>query len=158
MLAFFIILINDSTLRKYFLQSREVRRALQQADLLYLAIARCSDLTAKLEVYSAQKAISIFVYSCWVYRCPWRIMYFKFAMMLKSPWHFHIQLSVISHTSQTGLRSSCYMWLKCHSLPGNASACATENSSRAGRGLSRFSLSETSASREALGIPKENWG
>ena len=68
--------------------------------------------------------------------------------MLKSPWHFHIQLSVISHTSQTGLRSSCYIWLKCHSLPGNASACATENSSGAGRGLSRFSLSETSASRE----------
>ena len=27
-------------------------------------------------------------------------MYFKFAMMLKSPWHFHVQLSVISHTSQ----------------------------------------------------------
>ena len=77
-------------------------------------------------------------------------MYFKFAMMLKSPWHFHVQLSVISHTSQTGLRSSCCMWLKCHSLPGNASACATENSSGAGRGLSRFLLSETSASRESL--------
>ena len=79
-------------------------------------------------------------------------MYFNFAMMLKSPWHFHTQLSVISHASQTGLRSLCYMWLKCHSLPGNASACATENSSGAGRGLSRFSLSETSASRESLRV------
>ena len=77
-------------------------------------------------------------------------MYVKFAMMLWSPWYFHIQLSVISHISQTGLRSSCYMWLECHSLPGNASACATENSPGAGIGLSPFSPSETSASGEAL--------
>ena len=50
--------------------------------------------------------------------------------------------------AQTGLRSLCYMWLKCHSLLGNPSACATEDSSGAGRGLFPFSPSETSASRE----------
>ena len=50
--------------------------------------------------------------------------------------------------AQSGLRSSCYMWLKCHSLLGNLSACAKEYSSRAGRGLYPFSPSETSASME----------
>ena len=48
--------------------------------------------------------------------------------------------------AQTGLRSSCYMWLKCHSLLENPSACATEDSS----GLSPFSPSVTSASREPV--------
>ena len=53
---------------------------------------------------------------------------------------------------QTGLRSSCYMWLKCHSLLGNPSACATEDFSGAGRGLSPSSPSEKSASRETVAI------
>ena len=39
-------------------------------------------------------------------------------------------------------------WLKCHLLQGNTSACATEDSLGACRGLSSFSPSETSASRE----------
>ena len=52
--------------------------------------------------------------------------------------------------AQTGLRSSCYMWLKCHSLQGNPTACATEDSSGASRRLSPFSPSETSAIREVV--------
>ena len=88
----------------------------------------------------------------------WIIVFFEFAMSLRSLWHFHIQLTVISpialpqllFCTQTGLRSSCYMRLKCHLLSGNTSACATEDSLGAGRTLSPFSLSETSASRETL--------
>ena len=56
--------------------------------------------------------------------------------------------TAVAIRAQSGLQSSCYMWLKCHSLLGNLSACETEDSSRAGRGLYPLSPSETSSSRE----------
>ena len=87
-------------------------------------------------------------------------MFFEFAMSMRSPWHFHIKLTAISHISlprllfcaQTGLRSSCYMRLKCHSLAGNTSACAIEDSSGAGRRLlaGKLSMRNTAVSSISL--------
>ena len=62
----------------------------------------------------------------------------------------HRPTAAAQFRAQTGLRSSCYMWLKCHLLPGKTSVCSIEYSSGAGRGLSPFSPSETSASREKV--------
>ena len=60
----------------------------------------------------------------------------------------HIALPQLLFCTQTGLRSSCYMWLKCTRCQETLAHCATEDSSEAGKGLFPFVPSETSSSRE----------
>ena len=55
-------------------------------------------------------------------------------MSLRGPWHT-ADSNFCCFARKTGLWCLCYMRQKCHSLPGNTSACVTEDSSGAGRGL-----------------------